>query len=115
MCKLVSLILMKMKEIKKLIPIFEKYPEVKLTYLFGSRATGKVGPLSDYDFGIYLDERDAKRRFDIRLKLAGDISLQLKTDDFDLVVINGIDGPELKYSIIKDGILLFEKEPFKVL
>lgn len=103
------------KEIKSLIPIFEKYPEVKLVYLFGSQANGKIGPLSDYDFAVYLDEKDSLKRFNLRLKLAGDISKKLKNNNIDLVVLNDIAGPELKYNIIKDGILLFEKEPFKIL
>lgn len=103
------------QEIKNVIPIFEKYPEVKLAYLFGSHATGKTGPLSDYDFAVYLDEKDSSKRFDIRLKLMGDISSVLKTDEVDLAVLNDLDEPELKYNIIKDGILLIEKEPFKVI
>lgn len=101
--------------VKNLIPIFKQYPEVKLAYLFGSRVTGKIGPLSDYDFAVYLDERDAAKRFDIRLKLMSDISMAIKTDDVDLVVLNDLDEPELKYNIISEGILLLEKEPFKVL
>ncbi|MEK7665201.1 MAG: nucleotidyltransferase domain-containing protein [Patescibacteria group bacterium] len=103
------------ENIKKLIPIFKKEQSVKLVYLFGSRATGKIGALSDYDFAVYLDEKNSKKRFDLRLKLMGEISLKLKTDNIDLIILNDIDGPELKYNIIKEGILLMEKEPFKVL
>jgi len=103
------------EEIKNLTPIFEKYSEVKLVYLFGSRANGKIGPLSDYDLAVYLDEKDAKKRFDLRLRLMGEVSSKLKTDKLDLVILNDIDGPELKYNIVKEGILLFEKEPFKVI
>ena len=103
------------KEIKNLTLIFDKYPEVKLVYLFGSRATGKIGPLSDYDFAVYLDEKDIKKRFELRLELMGKVTSALKNDNVDLVVINDIDGPELKYNIINDGILILEKEPFKVL
>ena len=45
----------------------------------------------------------------------GEVSSKLKTDKLDLVILNDIDGPELKYNIVKEGILLFEKEPFKVI
>lgn len=103
------------EKIKQLIPIFESHPEVKLTYLFGSRANGKIGPLSDYDFAVYLDEKDPIKRFDIRLDLMGKISSKLKIDNIDLCILNDIESPELKYNIIKDGILILEKEPFKVL
>ena len=102
------------KEVENLVSVFEKYQEVKLVYLFGSRATGKTGPLSDYDFAIYLDEKSSVKRFDIKLKLLAEISLKLKTDNVDLVVLNDTESPELKYNIIKDGILLLQREPFKV-
>lgn len=41
--------------IKSLENIFKLSPQVKLVYFFGSKATGKSGPLSDYDFAIFLD------------------------------------------------------------
>ncbi|HLD70319.1 MAG TPA: nucleotidyltransferase domain-containing protein [Negativicutes bacterium] len=102
------------EEIEKLLPIFEKHPTVKLVYLFGSRASGKVGPLSDYDFAVYLDEKDALKRFDIRIAIAGDLSGLLRTDAVDVVVINDTDQPELKFNIIHGGKLILEREPFKV-
>jgi len=98
----------------KIAKIAEKY-QLKLVYLFGSRANGKIGPLSDYDFAVYLDEKDAKKRFDIRLKLIAEVSEIFKTDKVDICVLNDIEGPELKYNIIKEGIIIFEKEPFKIL
>ena len=53
--------------IKPLEKIFDLFPQVKLVYFFGSRATDKAVPLSDYDFAVFLDEKDFKKRFDIRL------------------------------------------------
>lgn len=103
------------QEIKNLIPIFEEYHQVKLVYIFGSRARENIGPLSDYDFAVYLDEKDSIKRFDIRLELMGKISSKLKTDSVDLVIINDITEPELKFNIINDGKLIIEREPFKIL
>lgn len=103
------------EEIQKLLPIFEEYPEVKLVYLFGSRANGKTGPLSDYDFAVYIDEANSIKRFNVRLEIVDKIAKKLKTDAIDLVVINDILEPELKFNIINDGKLILEKEPFKVL
>jgi predicted nucleotidyltransferase len=100
---------------KKLLPIFKKYEEIKLVYLFGSQATGKAGPLSDYDFAIYLDEKDKKRIFDIKLELLASISRALQTDKVDIVVLNTVDAPELKYNIIKEGKAIFERDSFKLL
>lgn len=106
---------MEKKIIEKLINKFKLYSEIKLVYLFGSRATGKTGPLSDYDFAVYLDEKDAKKRFYLRCELVGEISKILKTNDVDVCILNDIKSPSLKYSIVKEGKILLEKEPFKVL
>lgn len=103
------------QEIKNLLPIFKEYAEVKLVYLFGSRTNRKIGPLSDYDFAVYIDEADHLKRFNIRLEIVDKVSKNLKTDAVDIVVINDVSGPELKFNIIKDGKLILEKEPFKVL
>jgi len=103
------------KETRKLFDIFGKYPEIKLVYLFGSRVVGKVGPISDYDFAIYLDTRDKKKIFDIKIELLNQLSQILKTDKVDLVVLNMTESPELKFNIIKEGKLIFEREPFKLL
>jgi predicted nucleotidyltransferase len=99
---------------KKLLPIFKKYKEIKLVYLFGSQATGQAGPLSDYDFAIYLDEKDKKKIFDIKLELLASISRALQTDKVDIVVLNTVDAPELKYNIIKEGKAIFERDSFKL-
>jgi len=104
-----------MKESKKLNSIFRKYPEIKLVYFFGSRAAGREFALSDYDFGIYLDTKDKARMSEIKIDLIVKISRLLKTDTIDVVILNLIDNPDLKYLIVKEGSLIYEKEPFKVL
>ena len=106
---------MSIKNVKKLLSLFEFYPEIKLVYLFGSRAKNKQGPLSDYDFAIYLDEKEKKRMLDIKLELMDKISRTLKTDKIDIVILNTTESPEIKYNIIKEGKLIFEKELFKVI
>lgn len=103
------------KILQQLESVFKNYPEIKLVYLFGSRATGKSGPLSDYDFAFYLDEKDKKKMSDLKLVLMAKLGHLLKTDKIDLVILNMAESPELKYNIIKEGKLIFEQEPFKVL
>ncbi|HEX9722338.1 MAG TPA: nucleotidyltransferase domain-containing protein, partial [Candidatus Paceibacterota bacterium] len=95
--------------------IFQEYPQVKLGYVFGSQTTGKTGPLSDYDFAVYLEEKEAQKRFDLRLRLMSALAKELGTDKVDVLVLNDIKSPEIKYSIIKEGILLYDQEPYKVL
>jgi len=92
--------------IPKLKGFLKKQDFVSVAYIFGSAAEGKQGPLSDIDIAVLMDktlnkkERDRKKIF-----LIGKISSILKTDNFDLVVMN--DAPMLmKYSIIKTGRLL---------
>jgi predicted nucleotidyltransferase len=104
-----------LKEIKKLKSIFKSYPEIKLVYFFGSRAAGKESSLSDYDFAVYLDTKDKKAMYEIRFELFSAISILLKTDKIDIVILNLTEAPELKYCIIKEGSLIFERKPFKVL
>jgi len=106
---------MEKKNLEKILAIFKLHPKIKLVYFFGSRVSGKTGPLSDYDFAVYLDEKDKKKISKIRLELLDKISRVLKTDNIDVVVLNTVESPELKYNIIKEGKLILEKEPFKVI
>jgi predicted nucleotidyltransferase len=101
--------------LKRIQNIFVSKPAIKLVYLFGSRATEKTGPLSDFDFAFYIDEKDVKKLFEIKLILIDELSRALKTDRVDVVILNLTESPELKYNIIKDGELIFKREPFQVL
>ncbi len=97
------------KKLEKVKEYLENHPSVRLTYIFGSHATGKTTPLSDVDIAVYLKEENEEKRFDIRLKLIGDISSILGNDEFDLVVIN--DNPILlNFEIIKNGKILVNKD-----
>lgn len=96
--------------------IFGKYPEVKLVYFFGSRAEDNAGPMSDYDFAIYFDEKTSKKRqFSIKLKLMTEISKMLNNNDIDVVVLNDDLDPLLKYEIISKRKVLYEKEPYRIM
>jgi predicted nucleotidyltransferase len=106
---------MDVKTRESLSDVFASFPEVKLAYFFGSRSRGTEGPLSDYDFAVYVDERDALRAHDIRVRLMERICQAVGSDRVDVVMLNTALSPELKYHAIATGILLFEREPFKVL
>lgn len=105
---------MNKNKLKELNKIFKQYHSLKLVYLFGSRVTGKTGPLSDYDFAFYIDEEKKKANY-IALEIEGKISTLLATEKVDSVILNYIDAPELKYSIIKNGKIIYEIEPYKLL
>jgi len=94
---------------------FGKYKEIKLVYLFGSQAEGKTGPMSDYDFGVYFDEKTPRdRRLEIILELNGMLMSLLKTNQLDIVVLNEDIGPFLKYQVIR-GKLIYNIEPYKII
>jgi len=43
------------------------------------------------------------------------ISRLLKSDKVDVVLLNEVASPEMKYLVISTGRLIFEREPYKVL
>ncbi|MEK7633858.1 MAG: nucleotidyltransferase domain-containing protein [Patescibacteria group bacterium] len=95
--------------------LFEKYPEIKLVYLFGSRAEGKEGPISDYDFAVYFDEKTPSiKRSDIKLELNGILTSLLKTNRVDIVILNDDVGSFLKYQAIR-GKLIYNVNPYKII
>jgi len=98
----------------KLTKLFRKYPAIKLAYLFGSRADGSSGPMSDYDFGFYLKEMDPKKRFDLKLRVMADLGKMLQTDAVDVVILNDTYNTELKYNIVHDGKLLYSQGSFQL-
>lgn len=99
----------------KVKAVFEAYEEVKLAYIFGSHARGDTGPLSDYDFAVYFGGLSSMETFDLKLALLNDLSRTLGTDTIDLVILDGIDAPELGYRIVSEGKLLVDREPHKVI
>lgn len=83
---------------------------INTIYLFGSRATGKNGPLSDYDIGIlFVESVPSKKYFDKKLELIGKFSQFYKTDKIDLVILNN--APILlAMNVITEGKILYEKD-----
>ena len=102
-------------ELQRLKEIFKGYPAVKVVYLFGSRALDNDGPMSDYDFAVYFDGRDTRKMFDAKLELLDKLSRLLSTDNIDIVILNTMEAPELKYQIIKEGKVLYEEQPYRIL
>jgi hypothetical protein len=103
------------KMLAKIEAVFESHPEVKLAYFFGSRNRGNSGAMSDFDFAFYADNLDAKQMFELKLTLIAELGRVLATDKVDVVCLNLTESPELKYAIIREGRLILEKEPYKVI
>ncbi|MFW6174097.1 MAG: type VII toxin-antitoxin system MntA family adenylyltransferase antitoxin [Elusimicrobiota bacterium] len=95
--------------IKKLSEYLSGKKEVKFAYLFGSHAKNDTGPLSDIDIAVYLDKKINKNeRFDLRLEFMAQISLLLKRESIDLIILNDSDIP-LAYEVIYHGRLFHSK------
>lgn len=103
------------KIIKNCKNIINSFPQIKLAYFFGSQANNHSGPLSDYDFAVYSDERDAKKNFELISLLQDKLGRMLKSNAVDIVILNSTESPEIKYEIIKNGRLIYEQEPYKIL
>jgi predicted nucleotidyltransferase len=74
-------------------------------YLFGSHASGRAHADSDLDVGVLLDWTifpDARRRFEARLRLTGEIGGALGRSDVDLVILNDA-PPHLARAILTRG------------
>jgi predicted nucleotidyltransferase len=83
-----------------------RQPEVRFAFLFGSRATAKARPDSDWDVAVYVDEGlDDPQRFDLRLRLTVELA---EYDPLDLVVLN--DAPPLLGHRALMGRRLFVKD-----
>ncbi|PIQ77829.1 hypothetical protein COV82_02640 [Candidatus Peregrinibacteria bacterium CG11_big_fil_rev_8_21_14_0_20_46_8] len=83
---------------------------VEALYLFGSRAQNRAGPLSDYDFGVLLNDKiPAKNFLDSKLEIMAQLRQQYETNKVDVVILNEA-PPLLAMNIISDGKLLFEDD-----
>lgn len=94
----------------KLADFFSKQEHVRLAYLYGSAAKGNAGKLSDIDIAVLFDDSLSKKeRFELQLKLIGDIAALLKTDKIDLVDL--YEAPlSLKFEIIKANCPVFVRD-----
>ena len=86
-------------------------PGVISALLFGSQATGKAGPLSDIDVGLWLDPRSPSgERYEFQLQLMTAASEALGTDEVEVVVLNDA-TPLLRHRVLRDGIRLVDRDP----
>lgn len=87
---------------------------VRSFYLFGSRALGKEGPRSDFDFAALMDHAGYRRgdaTYDAMYDLLSPLCPRtLENDVIDIVFLN--DAPlELKTHVVRYGKVLFDADP----
>lgn len=99
------------KMIDGLKKFIAKQNYIQLSYLFGSSATGKQGPLSDIDIAFYINPKlNKKELFKKELLLRAELNNILKTNKLIDVVIMNEAPTTLNFEIIKHGKILFEKD-----
>jgi len=87
--------------------IFSPIPEVCLVYLFGSQVSGKVGPMSDYDLGVLVD--DGVDENHVLAMLAHEIGKKLEREQIDIVPLKRA-PVELSYAIISQGVCVYQRD-----
>lgn len=94
---------------KKLQTFFKQEKDILFVYLFGSQVRKKTNYESDVDLAIYLDEKKIKDYFKKRLYLIEAIQSILKKTT-EVVILNETRSILLKFVIIKEGKIIFEKD-----
>ena len=91
------------RDIKTIQSIFNKYPEVILVHLFGSRAKGNYKPASDIDLAI-MNEGVS---LETMSKIKGEFEESSLPYLIDLVDYYSLKHPEIKEHIDRVGIVIY--------
>ncbi len=92
---------------EKLQSLFEKNKNIKFAIVFGSVAREDAFRFSDIDLAIYLEDYDGDIYKELSLEV--EIAKLLRTDNFDLVILNDA-PPALKYEIAVEGKVIFARD-----
>ena len=88
------------------------HAEVLEAYLFGSRARGAGGALSDIDVAVYLDPEHLasdESPFGCDARLAADLMRATGESRIDVVVLNRA-PPLLYHRVLRDGVRLLTRD-----
>jgi len=99
--------------IKEITEALKKFNEIEFAYIFGSHASGRATNLSDLDIAVYINNFNSpdefiKYPYGFESAVTGNLSIIIKSDKIDLVLLNKVDIL-LSQKIINTGILLFER------
>ncbi|WAM34957.1 nucleotidyltransferase domain-containing protein [Caldicellulosiruptor morganii] len=89
----------------KIVEIFKKYRQVRKACVFGSRARGDYKRGSDLDLCIWLEEGCENPVYKIEDELDELDTILL----FDIVAFNSITKESLKESILREGVIIYER------
>lgn len=98
----------------KFFEYFSSKPEIKVGYIFGSRAKGEEGKISDIDIAILVDKESIPQDsfYGYKAKIITELIGILKTDKVDLVILN--ESPlYLCFRVIRDGLVLYSSDEIR--
>lgn len=94
----------------RLAAFFERRPEVRFAYLFGSRARGDGNARSDVDVAVLTEGVDPKAyAYGYRVELWSDLALHLGTERLDVVDLREA-PPFLRHQVLRDGIVILSRD-----
>ena len=97
------------KKIPHVVKRLKQLEYINALFFFGSFVRQDLKPLSDIDIAVlFIDEIEKKDYPNLQLELAGIIEDTIKTEEFDLVILNCA-PVSFAYNILKDGMLVFAK------
>lgn len=96
--------------ITKLHAIFSKEKKILAVYLFGSQARGVARKESDLDLAFMVSNRNNISEREIIKKIYQDISLP---SNLDVSCVDLSSSPLFLHQIIKNGICIYEKNPYE--
>ena len=101
-------------KISQATSVLENDPEVRVGYLYGSQARGNAGPMSDYDFGVLMNDKLSKSvRFEKRIELMGKLGKVLKTDKVEVVSLHDV-PTGLQFAVVSGLLLLSKDEDLRI-
>jgi predicted nucleotidyltransferase len=96
------------KEMKQIHEILNRRPTVLFAYLFGSKAKGNSNGRSDWDIAIYFKGPFRKRENWATFNLEALLSRAIG-GEVQVTTLNEGLPPVLAFEIVKDGILLLDR------
>lgn len=96
-----------------LVAEFARQPEIEVLYLYGSRAGGRISPLSDVDLAVLLSPAvDRFAHLDIHLRMIGEAAKALRTEEVDVQILNRV-PVQAQYAILKNKKVLFSRDEIR--
>jgi predicted nucleotidyltransferase len=96
-----------MSEVVRRVAAWCGQQPVRLCILFGSQATGKARPDSDIDLAIWPSQSLTTAQ---KLRWVSALS-ELADAEVNLVLVSADLDPVLGFELVRDGSLVFEREP----